>query len=307
MINAQMIKKATAVAILAIVFFAATSSRGVKADNLRVEEQNGKFSIQARQAPLLKLLSDFGGLTEASFFLADSIASQPVDVTCKDVSLVRALQCVLKGFDFVASFSKNAKGEEVISLVKIYPKGNRTGNLIKVAAKDYAEQAKAVGTIPRSLAEEQRISRELYGAPVRPEESVLQRSGKTYSSRISGSSVLIAKRDFNQQLGQHLQKISREEWGIQHSRPVDLSGSSETTSNKSTSEETASDKTTLGETSSIETTPLAIPLLAESGIEKVQAETMQDEVNSGLDRLQYLQQSDDQTFVVTLMVDNAAR
>ena len=78
--------------VLAMIFLAPTASRGAEADGVRVEKQNNKFSIQADHAPLLKVLSELGGHIEANLFLADSIAASPVEVHCKNVTLVKALQ-----------------------------------------------------------------------------------------------------------------------------------------------------------------------------------------------------------------------
>lgn len=285
-------RKLVTLIVVGMVFLLPAVSRGAAPAGVLVEKQHNRFSIQAEHAPLLKVLSALDGQIEANLFVADSIAASPVDVHCKNVTLVKALRSILKDFDFIASFSRNTKGEDGIALVKIYPKGDRTGNLVKVAPTNPYRRAVAVGPGSRSLDDGQRegLSGKLSSGTVsgalaaRLPPSLLEGN----NSPVANGPSMIVKRDLNQQLSLDLQTIAQETWGIQHAGTA-VNPDSGGTSSDLTSSAVGSAGSQLNTTE-----------LADVVSQKARTETMQADVSAGMDRLHFLQQSDAKSFAVTV-------
>ncbi|MEW6429105.1 MAG: hypothetical protein AB1568_13840 [Thermodesulfobacteriota bacterium] len=97
-----------------------------------VDEGQGRFRVEARQAPLLKVLAALAGHTEAELFIAPSIENDPVDISLPAQPVDKILTKVLRPYDFVASFGRTGEGGEHIRLVKVYQRGRRGENLARV-------------------------------------------------------------------------------------------------------------------------------------------------------------------------------
>lgn len=277
MIKHGILKRVITWVAMAMLFFTASAALGAGPATVRVERQNSRFSVQAKHAPLLKVLSELGSHIEANLFLTDSLAAIPIDVDCQNVTLVKALRCVLRDFDFIASFSRNAKGEDDISLIKIYPKGKRSGNLIQVASGGHGRGSGSNQWISQNLGHGQgrlRPNGPLPGATLGSPQAERQSLPPAGHSVITAGTSFIAKRDVAQQLDLQLQAIAQDQWGIQHAAAVSFPESAASTNATTESADVAA--------------------------AKAQTETMQEDVNAGMDRLQFLQQSDASSFVVTL-------
>ncbi len=120
--------------------------QGVTAASLQVEMlPDGKVVVEAEQVPLLRLLAEMARYTEAEIFVAESLAADPVSITLPPMPVDRALQKLLRPYDFLASFRRDPAGESRLRLVKVYPRGDRRGNLARVHARGGAAARPAGG------------------------------------------------------------------------------------------------------------------------------------------------------------------
>ena len=121
-------------------------AQGAFAGPLQVEMRpDGKVAVKADEVPLLRLLAEMARYTEAEIFVAESLTSDPVSIDLPPLPVDRALQKLLRRYDFLASFRRTDAGESRLRLVKVYPRGDRRGNLAKVHARGGAVVGPSAG------------------------------------------------------------------------------------------------------------------------------------------------------------------
>ncbi len=241
-----------------------------QAPGFRLVVENGRISLEARQVPLLKVLAEMARYTDAEIFIAQSIASEPVDISLTRLPVDKALQRLLRPYDFVASFRNTASGEDRMRMVKVYPRGNRTGNLARVHAR--RQMPRAVSSPPavsRAVGDTRPpLPRSLPGAVLSGRYSAA--AAGTIRQQDGGRSVPVSG-----QVGLAMdlasQRLQHEQWRIARSRSSSGAMASE-----------------------------HIPMLVATGMEQQLTEVRRDDLLTGLERLQFLEQGGPQAFVITL-------
>ncbi len=258
-------------AILVTVLVVVGAAMPAAAGRLVVQESAGRLTVEADDVPLLKVLAEMARYTEAEIFISESLATTPVSVSVAGLPVDRALQKVLRSYDFLASFKKTSSGESRLRLVKVYPRGNRRGNLAKVHARSGpAVERGAQRTFAAAVG---RSSRQ---GPVAVPGSVLSGTHSNVARRPTTVARTAASRprparDVGMALDLVEQDLLHEEWRL-----------SRATKTGPEPEQHAA-------------------VLAATGVEQQMTAARRDALLSSLQRLQYLQDSTaGDTFAVTL-------
>lgn len=127
-------KKLFLAAFFAFVAFALFASEARCQDlknKLTVAADGSKISIRADNAPLSQVLARLVEISALDIYVAPSLKEVPVTVSFDKLPVEKAVGKLLRDFNFLASFKK-VKGMDRLAVLKIYPKGTSSGNLVHI-------------------------------------------------------------------------------------------------------------------------------------------------------------------------------